>query len=167
MIRGILIRLQNLVRLGTVDRGEQIQLQGGDVSPAVPHYEPQGVHFGPVPGARCVVLSPNGVTAQPVALGQSASVPGASIGAGEGGLHYQGTFKVYLAADGTVALGEQMPADFVALASKVNAYISGLHTVLSTWVPVSMDGGAALQLAYNTKFTTAPASVGSTKVRAL
>jgi len=46
-----------------------------------------------------------------------------------------------------IRLGSSGAADFVALASRVNTEISRLWTVLTTWIVVPADGGAALKVA--------------------
>lgn len=58
-------------------------------------------------------------------------------------------------------------ADFVALAAKVDAFISAFDNVMRTaWIPVPLDGGAALKVAYAAAFLTPPQSVAAEKVKA-
>ena len=80
--------------------------------------------------------------------------------------------EVIITAD-SVKLGSPAASDFVALASKVDTYVTLLDTVLKTsWVPVAGDGGAALKAAYAAATTTAyppggvPTSSAATKTKA-
>jgi hypothetical protein len=66
-----------------------------------------------------------------------------------------------------VSGGAGPAADFVALAAKVDDFISKLDAIFRTkWVPVANDGGAALKTAYATDFLTPPASTASTNLKA-
>lgn len=59
-------------------------------------------------------------------------------------------------------------ADYVALASKVEALINALKTVFAAWAPVPGDGGAVLKTALATMLSVPPwnsVSVGSTTVK--
>ncbi len=65
---------------------------------------------------------------------------------------------------GTVTINSG--ADSAALTSKVDAFIAKLDTVIRTaWVVAPTDGGAALKAAYIAAFSTAPATVQSTKLK--
>lgn len=56
--------------------------------------------------------------------------------------------------------------DFVALAAKVDDFISRLdHVIRTAWVVAPTDGGAALKAAYASEFSTAPDSVAATKLK--
>lgn len=70
-------------------------------------------------------------------------------------------------ASGEIRLGSASETSYVALAEKVDDFISRIHGVLSSWVFVAQDGGAALQAAYNLEFPTPPVSTAATKVTAL
>lgn len=96
------------------------------VSADVEHMEPQGLHFSVPRDAGGLMLAPGAVRAATVVIDAQGSVPGDLIEAGEGGLHYLGTWSVFLARDGTVHVGGREPGDFAALASRVDAEISGL-----------------------------------------
>lgn len=172
ILRKLRVRIENLITRAVMDRpdsnGRYLQvLWGGDrVSADVEHLEPQGLHFCPPADASLVVLAPGGSRAGVVALGAGGEVPADAVAAGEGGLHYLGTYKVFLAADGSTCLGAKEPDDFVALASKVDAFHAAIHKLFSaSWTPTPNDGGAALKLAYGIAFPKAPASVASSTVK--
>ncbi len=66
----------------------------------------------------------------------------------------------------TVSLGSPTATDFVALASKVDLLFTLLDGVFRVgWVPVPLDGGAALKAAYLAAFAAPPASVASLVVK--
>ena len=74
--------------------------------------------------------------------------------------------QIHITPDGLIGLGGAEPADFVALASKVDAFISTLDTLFRTgWVVAPSDGGAALKAAYAAAFGSPPASVASDVVK--
>lgn len=56
--------------------------------------------------------------------------------------------------------------EFVALANLVDAQLDALKQAIVGWTPVASDGGAALKTALTTLFTTWPASVAASKVKA-
>lgn len=168
---------RNLIRWATVDRtGALLQLRhfGEGLIARVEHQEPQGVHFGVPVGAQGIVVAPGGVSSEAVALGMTGAQPAGELAPGEGGLHYLGTFKVFLSDDGKVSLGEQMPGDWVALASLVDARISALQQKIDTHthpipgLPV-VGGGGGTAGPGTTSAILAPvgpqASVASTNVR--
>lgn len=185
-IRKLKDKLLSLVSRGVVDRratdGTYQVLWGADRASAdVEHLEPQGVHFAAPAEASGALLSLGGNKSASALVCASGAVPSGSIAAGEGGLHYLGEWKVFLAADGTLALSAKAPSDWISLASKCDsenaARQSEIEKImrlldggsLPPWVPVPMDGGAALQLAAATAFSTLPAtteSVASAKVKA-
>ena len=72
----------------------------------------------------------------------------------------------------SVKLGGPGATELVALASRVDTYVTLLDTVLKTWVVVAGDGGAALKAAYVAATTTAyppsgvPSSTAATKTKA-
>lgn len=186
-MRELLIKIQNLLRLARVDRpgvAPQLAHYGDGVIAAVRVLQPQGVHFVAPAGAVGAMLSPGGVTAEAVALNLSGSVPSGAPAAGEGGLHYLGAWKLYLAADGTVHLGDKDPGDFVALASKVDDELARIKddlTALKSAISAgllagggagpSYAGGAAQKTAFETPLATPPvpsdpSPVGSEKVKA-
>ncbi len=81
----------------------------------------------------------------------------------------EGGLTINIEPGGKIRLGNETVDDLVALSSKVDSFISALDTLFrTTWVPVTMDGGAALKTAYTTSaFPSPPASVAATKVTAL
>ncbi len=163
-----LSKIQNLVRLAKVDVSgptPQVRYFSGRAMSDVPHMEPQGVHFRPAAEASGVMLAPAAEVSSAVLIDAQGAVPSDDLGDGEGGLHYLGTFKVFVAADGTLHLGEKDPEDWVALASKVDDIVSKLDNMFRTWVVAPNDGGAALKAKFTAAFPSAPASVASAKVR--
>lgn len=77
----------------------------------------------------------------------------------------QGVVLARFKADGSVVLAEG--GDHVALAAKVDAFITALDGVFRTaWTPVPQDGGAALKTAYAAAFGSPPSSVAATKTKA-
>lgn len=114
------------------------------VSADIEHLQPQGVHFAVPSGAAGMLLATGAVQSASVLLCASGSTPTApTLAAGEGGLHLLGTFKVFLAADGTVALGAPDAADFVALASKVDAAVTAIQAAFDTHTHVVATTGTA------------------------
>jgi hypothetical protein len=184
-MRAALVKLRNMITRGVVDSLDaaghyQVLWTGGRASAGVENKQPQGVHFHAPVDADGVMLAPFGDRSAAVLLGASGPVPSGSIAAGEGGLHYLGEWKVFLAADGTLALSAKAPADWIALASKVDARISGLRSDLTSLktaigtgftavgVGVAANGPAG-KAAFDTAAAAIPAaaaSVASTKVKA-
>lgn len=85
--------------------------------------------------------------------------------------------EVWIKGDGSITIKGVGPGsgdvnlagavDFVALAAKVDAFISAFDTLMrTTWIPVPLDGGAALKVAYAAAFLTPPVSVAAEKVKA-
>lgn len=65
-----------------------------------------------------------------------------------------------------VSLGQDgAQADFVALAAKVDAQLTALANVFSSWTPVAGDGGAALKTLLATLLATWPQSTASAAVK--
>lgn len=172
-LRGLRIKLQNLIVRARIDRTEdrtrrgpyQVEHFAGRSIPDVEVMQPQGLHFHVPADADGLLVCPAGESSNAVAILPSGATPGGEgVKPGEGGLHYLGAFKVFLNEDGNVVLGGQVPNDAAALASRVDDFIAGVYEVLSSWTFVAQDGGAALQTAFNLKFPEAPASVASEKV---
>lgn len=66
-----------------------------------------------------------------------------------------------------VLLGDNTATNFVALANLVDSIFTSIDTVFRTsWVPVAMDGGAALKAAWTAAFATPPSTVAATKTKA-
>jgi hypothetical protein len=181
----LLVKIQNMIKRVIVDRpGTTPQLKhlGDGVLPNVEHLEPQGLHFIAVAGADGVVVCPSAQTSATVALGLSGPVPTDAIDPGEGGLHYMGTFKVFLAKDGTTHLGQKDPDDFVAKAQLVldelnqvkqdltdfkSKFDGHVHPAITT-ATLGLSGPATVTVsATATPFPAphSPASVGSTLVK--
>jgi hypothetical protein len=134
--RALATKIVNLCVRAVVTRsGEQYQAQwlGDRITPPVENFQPQGLHFRVPVGAEHLLLSPCGETSAAVMVGahKRSAMPKDKIGEGEGGLHYLGTFAVFVGKDGTVHLGGGIGAsDYVALAKKVDA---ALTTIQSTF----------------------------------
>ncbi len=110
----------------------QVTWSGERASAGVEYKEPQGLHFALPKDADGMTLAPFGDRSAAVLLSSSGPTPTGTVAAGEGGLHYLGEWKVFLAADGTLALSAKAPSDWVALASLVDARISGLRSDLTS-----------------------------------
>lgn len=153
----------NIVQRGVVDRSSadgascQVKSVSGRVTPDVEILQGQGLHFRPGPGAEGAAVAPMGLADNMVLLGAGArkSLPTDSLAPGEGGLHYLGAYKVFLNADGTLSLGTKLPADYVALASKVDANFTTLVSAISSGLTAggasgpAYAGGAAQASAFN------------------
>ncbi len=169
-------KLQNIVRRAFVDRpGVKPSLAhiGDSIAPDVEHMQPQGLHFIAPAGAQGVLLAPSAITSSAFALGLGGDVPSDSVQPGEGGLHYLGAFKVFLAADGTLALGSKVPDDFVALASLVDDRLSSIRSAFNahthdavTTATVGLAGPATVTVSPTGGTISTLASVASEKVRA-
>jgi phage gp45-like len=106
----------------------QVSMLGDDVSDKAEHMQPYGLTFHPPAGSEAVAASPQGDPSHVLVLGaQSRDHRPTDVAEGEGGLHYLGTWKVFLAEDGTVRLGAKDPSQFVALANKVDQRIKALE----------------------------------------
>lgn len=163
-MREILVKLQNMIARGRVDRpGAKPQFVGsnGTTYPDTEYMQPQGVHFALPADAQGAILAPNGQTAAAVAVCHSGDLPSDTVLPGEGGLHLLGTFKVYLNLDGTLSLGEQMPADFVALASLVDQSFAHLKAAIDLGFTAVGVGAAASGPLGKTAFDNALAAPGA------
>lgn len=163
--------IRNLISRIAVNRpGAQPQVTGlGDrVYPDVENLQPQGLYFNPPAGAQGAMLSPAGDPSVALLVGVGGDVPVAPA-AGEGGLHYLGTYKLFLAADGSVHVGQKDPTDFVALASKVDAQLTAFKTAIAAGLTAVGVGAAANgptgASAFNSSLGPNPLPVGSTSVR--
>ncbi len=174
-------RVRNMLTRGVVDARDnagtyQVTWSGERASAGVEYKEPQGLHFALPKDADGMTLAPFGDRSAAVLLSSSGPTPTGAVAAGEGGLHYLGEWKVFLAADGTLALSAKAPADWMALASLVDARISGLRSDITTLkaatqtglggVPVAGSGLAGAFASATSAIPAAAASVASTKVKA-
>ena len=133
------------------------------------HMTPAGVYFRPVVGAEGVALQVGGRAEHRVIIGATPTDAPAVDTEGEGGLYLDGLFRVYLASDGTVHLGEQEASDFVALAQKVldelnavkSAFDGHIHTTTAT-----VGTGPVGVISPPTSSMPSPSSVAATKVKA-
>ncbi len=134
LFRFLRVKIQNLVQRGVVTiSGERYQGThlGGRVADDLEHFAPQGLHFRAPVGSEYLQLHPVAETANAVMVcaHDRSGLPSDTMAVGEGGLHYRGTFKVFVSADGKVHLGGGIAAsDFVALAAKVKTEIERLAT---------------------------------------
>jgi hypothetical protein len=161
--------LRNLIVRTKVNRsGDKPQLTWGGGARTTPDVEvmrQQGVYFREPPNAQGVMLAPGGDPSVAVAVGLGGAVPSGAVADGEGGLHYLGTFKVYLHTDGTVRLGDKVATDFVALASLVSTQLGAIKTAFDAHVHTS--AAPATPTSPPTVPMPAPGSVAATKVKAL
>ena len=94
------------------------------------------------------------------------------LASGEVSIWSQYEQQILLKADGSVEI--TAPAgvsvgtgsDSVAMAAKVDALWNAFYTMFSAWTPVAQDGGAALKTAFTAAFSSPPASVASTNLKA-
>lgn len=134
----------------------------GDAVQTVNHLQSCGVRFVPASG-ECLLAFSDGDPGNPVALGvtDSEAAPPADSAAGTGGLHLVGTYKVFLAADGTVVLAGDsdtgraatdaaVPAgalltELNRLKSELDAVKADITTIQTHTHPVATTGTAAAQ----------------------
>jgi phage gp45-like len=120
----------------------QMTWLSGRTTPDVENFQPQGVHFRVPAKSEAVAVSPGGIADNVVVVGASnrKALPEDELGEGEGGLHYLGEYKVFLAANGTVSLGAKDASDYVALASLVKDELDALKADLDV-VKQAIDAG--------------------------
>lgn len=172
--RRLRLKLANLITRAFVDRpGKRYQVSGvGENSrPDVQHMEPQGLHFRAPSGAEGLAVCPGGVPENVVLLNAQGTLPTATLAPGEGGLHFLGTFAVYLDADGKVHLGGgTSAADFVALAAKVDTALANIVTYINAHTHITTATvGAGPTPGVNSPPApplTSQASVAASKVKA-
>lgn len=131
----------------------------------VVHATPAGLYFRPVVGAEGYALQVGGRAEHRVMIGATPTDAPAVDTEGEGGLYLDGLFRVYLAADGTVHLGEQDAADFVALAQKVLDELTAIKTYIDAHVHAGVTTGSGSTGAPASPMPS-PSSVAATKVKA-
>lgn len=139
----------------------------------VEHLQQGGVSHHALADAEGLLLKVSGRRNHPVAiLCSNRNARPKNIAPGETILYIVGGAnagtKVHCKANGEVWLGSQsVDTDFVALAAKVDDFISRIDAVIRTaWVVVPNDGGAALKTAYTTEFDEPPESVAAEHVKA-
>lgn len=146
LLRRLRNMLQNLITYAAVDRpGTRYQVSGvGEhVRPAVDHLEPQGLHFRAPAGARGVALQPGGVPENVVLLNAQGTTPGDALEPGMGGLHYLGTYKVFLDEDGNVRLGASNASALAARADYVDARLDAIVTYINAHTHAETGGTTA------------------------
>lgn len=164
----LLHAVRNMIARARVDRpGGKPQLKwlGDRITPEVEVMHAQGVYFTAPAGAQGMLLAPAGDPSVAVAVGLSGETPDAPP-AGEGGLHYLGTWKVYLDASGNVHLGQQVATDFVALATLVATQLTAIKTAFDAHVHTGVLTGGASSGPPAAPMPT-PGSVAATKVKAV
>lgn len=127
-------KLQSIIRSCIVDvpaEEPQVRYFSGRVDAAVPYREPQGIHFRPPAGAIGLLLSPAAEAGSAELICAQGSVPSDGLEPSEGGLHYAGTFALFVAADGTLHLGQKDAGDWVALSSRVDAELARIDTAIT------------------------------------
>jgi phage gp45-like len=101
---------------------------------------PYGFSSSPPEGSEVILTEVAGDSGQMVALtAQHREYRPRDLQPGEAGLHYLGDFKVYLADDGTVHLGDRAATDFVALASLVDARFDALESKLNDHIEIYLQ----------------------------
>src|SRR6187401_3086677 len=129
-VRALSTKIINLCVRAVVTRsGERYQAQwlGDRITPPVENFQPQGLHFRVPVGAEHLLLAPCGETSAAVMVGahKRSAMPKDVLAEGEGGLHYLGTYAVFVGKDGTVHLGGGIgAAEFVVLADKLTSAMS-------------------------------------------
>lgn len=151
----------------------QVQGIGGRPLDGVEHMQPHGLYVLTPVDAEGAVICPSANTSAAVAVcasARSAAPEVSDLQPGEGGLYYAGAFKVFMKADGTIALGEKLPGDFVALASLVNARLSSIQSKFDSHIHTTTAtigaGATPGVISPPTSPIGALASVASAKVRA-
>lgn len=171
-------KLRSVVRAAIVDvpaEAPQCRYFSGRVIANTPSREPQGLHFMLPAGARGLLLSPAAEAGSAELVCAQGDLPPDTLSPGEGGLHFVGTFRVFLAADGTLHLGAQTATDAVALASKVDLEIARLDaaitqlatavTPIATAVDGTTPGTKETYVGVVAALNLAASPVGSTVVR--
>lgn len=137
MIRGLIV-------LGKIDKAggaPQIKWLGGRATPGVPHMQGPGIFVVAPSGAIGFILAPNADPAAARAIGYDGPRPDEPA-AGEGGLHYLGAWRVFMAADGTVHLGAKDPGDWAARSIVVDARLDGIESAINA-LQLPVSGGTA------------------------
>jgi phage baseplate assembly protein V len=136
--RKLIGRVVNAIRMAIVrrvDDSKQIQeLQTealeDEVDDAVPHYQPLGLSFRPEADAEAILFSVGSDVANRIALAvQARGARPTDAEEGCGGMFrpLDGTWAIYVAADGTLHLAERDAGDWVALASLVLAELNDIR----------------------------------------
>lgn len=169
IVRGVVTFVDNHHDCPTV----QAELLADEVVDNIEHVQPYGLHFHPPTEAECVVACVGDDRANSVAFGLNlrGDRPQEAIEPGEGGLYYQGTYKVFIAADGCVYLGEKSEeADFVALADKVLSELNDIRDKFDKHIHTTTatigTGGAGTVSAPTASMGSAK-SVAAAKVKAV
>ena len=150
----------------------QVMGLGGHTTPEVEVFQPQGVHFKLASGAEGILAAPTGDAGNAVfiAANDRTALPDDALLTGEGGLHLEGDWKVFLATDGTLHLSQKDPTDFVALASKVDAALALLQAAFDSHTHITTATVGATPTPGVNAPTAAPvgplAPVGSLLVKA-
>ncbi len=141
VVRGVVRLVDDALKAQTL----QVEMPGEDAPDDVEHVQPFGLSFRPAAGSEVLVLSVGGDRDYPVAvLAQNRDQrPAAEVAEGEGGLYQAGAYLVFLESGGTVHLGAQSAADFVARADRVEDRLNELEDAFLDHVhpPIATSGG--------------------------
>lgn len=143
----------------------KVEISDPDDQQTVEYIQSAGDDYNPPPGVT-VFISEVG-EAWKIAIGADDGIePESAAGEREIYAHLDGEKKgrVKCKTDGIVEAGSE-DLDFVAQSGKVDQIIADIMDVFTNWLPVSMDGGAALKTAWGLKFPTPPDSVASVNLK--
>lgn len=182
-VRKALNRAATLITRVLVDRSSDtgkvppVQVNRYGKPAVVEHLQPQGLYFRAPIGAEGVMLAPAGSTSNAVllaAVDRDQWPAGGDIADGEGGLHYLGSWKVYLDKDGITHLGsnageteasrdDKVQDELKAIRDTLNDLITAYNAHIHTTTAVVATGGATGVISPTASTATAPAAVGETK----
>jgi hypothetical protein len=111
-----------------------------DIYGRTPRPQPNELGGTPTPTPPGVVLGSQDDDGPRLALCQDPTTRQAYVA-----VTVNGAALLRIDPDGTVHVGEYPAADFLALASKVDAVFTSLRSIFTAWTPVPNDGGAALK----------------------
>lgn len=170
--------LLHRVRVSRAGFKPLVEWLSGRATPDVEVFEPQGVHFQAPADAQGIMACPMAAPENGVLLGLGGDKPpeGEGLSDGEGGLHYLGTWKLFLQADGNVVVGGGSgEGDYLAFASlvlselqSVKSDLDALKTLLTTHAHtgVTTGGGTSgTSPAFASWTPHTPASVATTKAK--
>lgn len=168
-IRTMIIRA--IVKLARVTTGAQtIQALDGRGLPTdddVELYEQPGVSFRLADGDEVLLFELGGDPSNLTAIGTSGrgKRPTVAIEAGEGGLYYAGTYKVFLKNDGKVYLGSKTATKAPAMAPDTESELGLVRAELGKiQATLASIAGATFGTPYTNAYTSG-ASLGAAKVR--
>lgn len=141
----------------------QVEQLDDELDDQVELWQPHGISFVPPVESEVLFASVAGDRGYSVGIcAQKRDQRPTGCAEGEGGLHYLGDWKVFLAEDGTVSLGAKSPSDYVALASLVKAELDAIKTYVDAHTHSHAMGPTGPPAAP----MTPPGDVGSTTIKA-